>query len=102
MHRAVVLAVTLVASVARADEIVDPLEVHAPGDEPNGYVAAGLVWDEAQGFSSRGPIVEVGKRITRTPWFARAMLQAGAVRRADEPGQGTFLEIRGGLEGRSC
>jgi hypothetical protein len=101
MTRAVVLALTLCSSIAAA-EVVDPLEVHAPGDEPDGYVAAGLVWDYSHGFAERGPMVEVGKRIGTSALFARAMGQAGAVARSDDPGTGTFLELRGGLEGRTC
>jgi len=101
MSRAVVLALTLSSSIAAA-EVIDPLEVHAPGDEPDGYVGAGLVWDNSNGFASRGPVVEVGKRLGIGPLFARAMGQAGAIARSDDPGTGTFLELRGGLEARSC
>jgi len=101
MTRAAVLALTLCSSIAAA-EVIDPLEVHAPGDEPDGYVAAGLVWDFNHGFASRGPMVEVGKRLGSSALFARAMGQAGAIARNDDPGTGTFLELRGGLEGRTC
>jgi hypothetical protein len=101
MSRVVLLALTLSSSIAAA-EVIDPLEVHAPGDQPDGYVAAGLVWDQSQGFASRGPMVEAGRRLGTMPVFARAMGQAGGVSRSDDPGTGTFLEFRGGLEGRAC
>jgi hypothetical protein len=106
MHRAVLIALTLSslcgASVARADEITDPLDVHAPGDEPNGYVSGGIVIDASDGYWSKGPVVEAGRRIGRGQWFGRAMLQAGAMDRSDEGGRGTFLEVRAGIETRSC
>jgi len=108
MKRAVFLALTLAGSVAHADDADtipnDPLEVHAAGDEPDGYIAGGLVWGNSQGFQDRGAIVDAGKRLgrDRTPWFARGIFEAGAVARADEPGHGSFLEARAGLEGRDC
>lgn len=108
MSRAVLLAVTLAASlgsVARADDDVpssDPLELHAPGDQPDGYIAGGLIWDDIQGFQSRGAIIDAGQRLGRLPWFVRGTFEAGAVARSDEPGHGVFTELRGGLEARSC
>src|SRR5262249_14627264 len=102
MKRAALLAVCLAGSVARADDDVpsaptDPLEVHAAGNEPDGYAAAGVVLGDSQGFQERGAILDLGKRIVAgMPWFARAMGQAGAVGRSDNPGDGEFLELRAG------
>jgi hypothetical protein len=108
MSRAVLLAVTLAASlvsVARADDDApsrDPLELHAPGDEPDGYVAGGLIWDDLQGFQSRGAMIDGGQRLGRSPWFVRGTFEAGAVARSDEAGTGVFTELRGGVEDRWC
>src|ERR1044071_4198701 len=109
MSRAVLLAVTLAASltsVARADDDEappsDPLEVHAPGDEPDGSMAGGLFWDALQGFPARGAVIDAGQRLGRLPWFVRGTFEAGAVARSDEAGTGVFTELRGGLEDRWC
>ena len=109
MSRAVLLAVTLAASlvsVARADDddvpSSDPLEVHAPGDQPDGYIAGGLIWDDLQGFQSRGALIDAGQRLGRLPWFVRGTFEAGAVARSDEAGTGVFTELRGGVEDRWC
>jgi len=109
MSRAVPLALTLVASLASVagaddDEVPssDPLEVHAPGDQPDGYIAGGLIWDDIQGFQSRGALIDAGQRLGRMPWFVRGTFEGGAVARSDEPGHGVFTELRGGLEARAC
>jgi hypothetical protein len=103
MGRLALLAVLLTASVASADDyIADPLDVHAQGGEPAAYAAAGLVLDQSQGFLSNGGVAELGQRLGRSPWFVHVLGQAGAIRRSDEPGTGTFFEVRAGLEARSC
>ena len=97
------LATTFAAPAVYADDdITDPLDVHRPGDEPNGYVSAGVVVDGSNGYLSKGPIVELGQRVGEGALFARARFQAGSMLRSDEPGHGTFQQATAGLELRSC
>jgi hypothetical protein len=105
MKRVAVLAVVLAAPIARADDWApsDPLEIHAAGDEPDGYASAGLVVGGSQGYDKRGAVLDAGRRITGdAPWFVRGIGQAGAIVRSDNPGNGTFIDVRAGLEGRDC
>jgi hypothetical protein len=97
------LATTLTASAAHADDLItDPLDLHAPGTEPDGYVSAGIVVDANNGYISKGPVVEIGARLGQSAWFARGMFQGGSMVRSDEPGQGTFGQGSVGIEGRNC
>lgn len=108
MQRALLLALWFAGSVARADDAVpsapiDPLEARAARAEPDAYAAAGVVVGDSQGFEVHGAILDLGKRIASgLPWFGRAALQAGAIGRSDNPGDGEFLELRAGAEGRDC
>jgi len=103
MNRVVLLALMFAPSVAAADDPPsDPLDVHAPGDEPDGYIASGAVWGESQGYAANGVTFEIGKRIYRSSWFARGIIEAGAVDRSDEAGRGSFAELAAGMERRGC
>lgn len=99
-----VLATTFGAPAVYADDSVsdDPLDIHRPGDEPNGYVAAGIVVDASNGYTSKGPVVELGQRVSDGALFARGMFQGGSMLRSDEPGFGTFGQATAGLEMRGC
>jgi hypothetical protein len=101
MRRIALLAVMLFASVVHADER-DPLDAHAPGNEPGGYASGGGIITGTDGYISNGIVFDAGARLGTTPLFARAMGQAGSIHRSDEPGRGTFAEGRVGAEARSC
>jgi hypothetical protein len=103
MNRVVLLALTFAPSVAAADDPPsDPLDVHARGDEPDGYVASGAVWGESQGFAANGVTLEIGKRIYGSSWFARGIGEACEVNRSDEAGRGSFVGLAAGMERRGC
>jgi len=111
MSRAVLVALMLSGSVsvARADVYdddgrppSDPMDVHTPGDEPDGYIGSGLGWATSQGFGSAGAILDIGQRMYDTRWFGHAGGRAGKLFRSDERGHGSFFEVRAGAERRTC
>ncbi|MBX3156245.1 MAG: hypothetical protein KF773_09625 [Deltaproteobacteria bacterium] len=92
--------VSVTASVSDP-AIEDPLEQHRPGDQPHGYASAGAAAGGGY-FDAKGFVLDGGKRIGRSAWFARALFQGGNSSLETEPGRGTYWEARGGLEVRGC
>jgi hypothetical protein len=86
-------------SVSTASD--DPMEQHRPGDAPSGYVSAGAAAGGGY-FDSKGFVIDAGKRIGRSSWFMRGLFQGGNSSLTTEPGRGTYMEARAGLEVRSC
>lgn len=71
---------------------------------PDGYVSAGAIAGTDH-FSYGGVVVEAGRRVgalVDTPLFLRAMFHAGGTKTDDNPGNGTYVEGRMGIEGRNC
>jgi len=98
-----VLALSLVSSTALAENDVNPpgREIDA---EPNFYISSGGI-SGTDHFKFGGVVIEVGRRVGRlrdTPLFIRGMAHGGNTRVEGNPGRGTYLEARGGVEGRNC
>ncbi len=98
------LALLVVSSATAAAEN----DVNPPGREidrePDVYVSSGLITGTDH-FKFGGFVLEAGRRIGRfrdTPLFIRAMGHGGNTRVEGNPGRGTYLEARAGLEGRNC
>lgn len=103
MRTLVCLALVLSSSVAFAEDDLSP-----PGREidrePNVYISSGGI-SGTDHFKFGGVVIEAGRRIGRladTPLFLRGMAHGGNTRVSDNPGRGTYLEARAGLEGRQC
>jgi hypothetical protein len=94
MNRIVLLGLTITASVAHA-------EGRDPVGEPNGYAAVGGITGEDH-FEFHGIAGEAGRRLGHTRLFGRVMAQAGNTALPDTAGRGTYVEGRGGVEGRTC
>jgi hypothetical protein len=106
MKRALLLAITLTSSLARAQSYVDP-DDEEPGvpdarevnKSPDGYVAAGVVTGKDK-YELHGGALEGGHRIAKLPLFGRVMGVAGTT--SLRSGRGTYTEARGGVEARTC
>jgi hypothetical protein len=94
MSRFVLVAVMLAPVLARA-------EGDDPRGQPNGYAAVGGTVGEDH-YDSHGIVGEGGMRLGQTPWFGRVLAATGNTKLTNEPGRGTYVEGRIGLEGRRC
>ncbi len=101
MNHIALLVITLAASTAHADE-VDDLEGRDQIRAPDTYVAAGAITGHDK-FDFGGFGLELGRRLdSRLPLFGRVMGEAGTSSLSTEPGRGTFVEGRVGIEARQC
>ncbi len=80
----------------------------APGRElnrePDVYISSGAITGSDH-FRYGGVVIEAGRRVGRlreTPLFIRGMAHAGNTRTTDNPGRGSYVEARAGIEGRNC
>lgn len=99
--RAIGLCVLLVSSTAFADDGVPGRELDR---DPDGYISAGAITGTDH-FDYGGVVLEGGRRVghlRETPLFIRAMGHAGGTKTSDNPGHGTYVEGRVGIEGRNC
>jgi hypothetical protein len=79
----------------------DVMDQHRPGDQPNGYISAGAGAGGGY-FDSKGFVLDAGKRIGRSSWFMRGAFLGGNSSLSFEPGRGTYMEARAGVEARAC
>lgn len=72
--------------------------------EPDVYISSGLITGSDH-FKFGGAVIEAGRRIGKlreTPLFIRGMAHGGNTKAEGNPGRGTYLEARAGVEGRNC
>lgn len=102
MRTIAILVLSLISSPAVAeDEVFPGRELDR---EPDTYVSSGAI-SGSDHFRYGGVVLEAGRRIGRlreTPLFVRAMGHAGNTHVDGNPGRGTYVEARTGIEGRNC
>ncbi len=98
------LVLSLISSPAFADDSSDVFPGRELDQEPNVYISSGAIIGKDH-FSYGGVVIEAGRRFGRlreTPLFIRGMAHGGNTSVEGNPGRGTYVEARAGVEGRNC
>ena len=98
---ALALLVVSSATAAAENDVTAGREIDRA---PDVYISSGAIAGTDH-FKFGGVVIEAGRRIGRlreTPLFIRGMAHGGNTKVEGNPGRGTYLEARAGLEGRNC